>query len=142
MVPEEQVKQTSCPAWGSKTHISSCQVVKEPHVRSAISDYLAQLSLTPVPGRAEPVGNSSVPGEGQCEEGGTQDENCLDKAQGNAVESYRIRFYCKGLIYRISVQFSRSVMSDSLQPHELQYTRPSCPSPTPGVHPNSCPSSR
>ena len=42
----------------------------------------------------------------------------------------------------LSVQFSRSVMSDSLQPHELQHARPSCPSPTPGVHPNSCPSSR
>ena len=41
-----------------------------------------------------------------------------------------------------SVQFSRSVMSDSLQPHELQHTRPPCPSPTPGVHSNSCPSSR
>ena len=40
-----------------------------------------------------------------------------------------------------SVQFSRSVMSDSLQPHELQHTRPPCPSPTPGVHSNSCPSS-
>ena len=41
-----------------------------------------------------------------------------------------------------SVQFSRSVMSDSLQPHELQHIRPPCPLPTPGVHPNSCPSSR
>ena len=41
-----------------------------------------------------------------------------------------------------SVQFSRSVMSDSLQPRELQYSRPPCPSPTLGVHPNSCPSSR
>ena len=40
------------------------------------------------------------------------------------------------------VQFSRSVMSDSLQPHELQHARPPCPSPTPGVHSNSCPSSR
>ena len=40
-----------------------------------------------------------------------------------------------------SVQFSHSVMSDSLQPHELQDARPPCPSPTPGVHPNSCPSS-
>ena len=68
MVPGEQVKETSCPAWGSKTHISSHQVVKEPHVRLAISDYLAQLSLIPVPGRAEPVGNSSIPGEGWCEE--------------------------------------------------------------------------
>ena len=33
-------------------------------------------------------------------------------------------------------------MSDSLWPHELQHTRPPCPSPTPGVHPNPCPSSR
>ena len=41
----------------------------------------------------------------------------------------------------ISVQFSRSVMSDSLQPHESQHARPPCPSPTPGVHANSCPSS-
>ena len=38
-----------------------------------------------------------------------------------------------------SVQFSRSVVSDSLQPHESQHTRPPWPSPTPGVHPNSCP---
>ena len=41
-----------------------------------------------------------------------------------------------------SVQFSHSVMSDSLQPHEPQHTRPPCPSPTPGVHPNPCPLSR
>ena len=41
-----------------------------------------------------------------------------------------------------SVQFSCSVMSDSLQLHELKHTRPPCPSPTPGVHPNSCPLSR
>jgi len=38
-----------------------------------------------------------------------------------------------------SVQFSCLVMSDSLRPHELQHTRPPCPSPTPGVHPNPCP---
>ena len=36
-------------------------------------------------------------------------------------------------------QFSCSVMSDSLQPHELQHARPPCPSPTPGVYPNPCP---
>ena len=37
-----------------------------------------------------------------------------------------------------SVQLSRSVVSDSLRPHESQHARPPCPSPTPGVHPNSC----
>ena len=40
------------------------------------------------------------------------------------------------------VQFSRSVMSDSLQPHEPQHARPPCPSSTPEVHANPCPSSR
>ena len=41
-----------------------------------------------------------------------------------------------------SVQISRSVVSDSLQPHESQHTRPPCPSPTPGVHSDSCPLSQ
>ena len=41
-----------------------------------------------------------------------------------------------------SVQFSHSVVSDSLRPHELQHTRPPCPSPTPRVHSDSCPSSQ
>ena len=41
-----------------------------------------------------------------------------------------------------SVQFSSLVMSVSLGPHELQHSRPPCPSPTPGVHSNSHPSSR
>ena len=40
-----------------------------------------------------------------------------------------------------SVQFSRSVMTDSLRSHESQHARPPCPSPTPGVYSNSCPSS-
>ena len=40
------------------------------------------------------------------------------------------------------VQFSRSVVSDSLRPHGLQHARPPCPSPTPRVYSNSCPSSR
>ena len=41
-----------------------------------------------------------------------------------------------------SVQFSCSIVSDSLWPHELLQARPPCPSPTPGVHPNPCPLSR
>ena len=38
-----------------------------------------------------------------------------------------------------SVQFSHSVVFDSLRPHETQHPRPPCQSPTPGVHPNPCP---
>ena len=41
-----------------------------------------------------------------------------------------------------SVQFSGSVVSDSLRPHESQHARPPCPSPTPGVHSDSRPSSQ
>ena len=41
-----------------------------------------------------------------------------------------------------SVQFSCWVVSDSLRPHESQHARPPCPSPSPGVHSNSCPSSQ
>ena len=55
----------------------------------------------------------------------------------------RIHVICLALyIATSSVQFSCSVMSDSLRPHELQHTRPPCPSPTPGVHSDSCPSSQ
>ena len=46
------------------------------------------------------------------------------------------------LIALSSVQFSRSVVSDSLWPHESQHARPPCLSPTPGVHSNSRPSSQ
>ena len=45
-------------------------------------------------------------------------------------------------LFLSSVQFSRSVVFDYLRPHESQHTRPPSPSPTPGVHANSCASSR
>ena len=50
--------------------------------------------------------------------------------------------HCGRILYELSyssVQFSRSVLSYSLRPHELQHARPPCPSPTPGVHPDPCP---
>ena len=51
-----------------------------------------------------------------------------------------VSYFISGAIS--SVQFSCSVMSDSLQPCESQHTRPPCPSPIPGVYSNPCPSSR
>ena len=45
------------------------------------------------------------------------------------------------LLKLFSVQFSHSVVSESLRPRELQHTRPACPSPSPGVHSDSRPSS-
>ena len=53
--------------------------------------------------------------------------------------------HCTRILYQLSytsVQFSRSVVSNSLQPHEVQHARPPCPLPTPRVYPNSCPLSR
>ena len=44
--------------------------------------------------------------------------------------------------FLVSIQFSHSVVSDSLRPHEPQHARPPCPSPTAGVQPNPCPLSR
>ena len=54
-----------------------------------------------------------------------------------------IQWYYKWIHRSISsVQFSHSVMSDFSRPHELQFARPPCPSPTPGVHSDSHPSSQ
>ena len=53
---------------------------------------------------------------------------------------FSLTLHC--FIFFISVQFSCSVMSDSLQPHGLQHARLPCPSPTPRAYWNTCPSSR
>ena len=57
------------------------------------------------------------------------------------LEGLKKTMYLNNLVQH-SVQFSHSVVSDSLQPHESQHARPPCPSPTPGVHSDSCPSSQ
>ena len=67
-------------------------------------------------------------------------ENKLEVAKNS---DWRVSVLGKGgQRYISSVQFSRSVVSDSLQPHELQHARPPCPSPTPGLHSDSRPSSQ
>ena len=53
----------------------------------------------------------------------------------------KLNAMCKEIQFS-SVQFSHSVMSDSLRPHESQHARPPCLSPAPGVYSNSCPLSR
>ena len=58
------------------------------------------------------------------------------------VINYLVLDIALSFTYYLSVQFSHSVVSDSLQSHEPQHARPPCPSPTPGVHPNSHPLSR
>ena len=65
-----------------------------------------------------------------------QKKNSLFFLEG---QSFSIKFFNW---FTRSVQFSHSVVSDSLRPHESQHARPPCPSPTPGVHPDSRPSSQ
>ena len=64
----------------------------------------------------------------------------------NVLASLNLNFFRVMIIipfsYSCSVQFGCSVMSNSLQPHGLQHSRPPCPSPTPRVYSNSCPLSR
>ena len=65
-----------------------------------------------------------------------------DTKQKNALDLALYHPLLQGEISFSSVQFSRSVVSDSLRPHESQHTRPPCPSPTPRVHADSRPSSQ
>ena len=71
----------------------------------------------------------------------TNPKDCPNYFIGITIYWCLIRASIKKLIFN-SVQFSRSVVSNSLQPHELQHARPPCPSSSPGVHSNSRPSSR
>ena len=67
-------------------------------------------------------------------------------ATKNIPHSTKVESNCKGCkkytLVLLTIQFSHSVVSDSLRPCESQHARPPCPSPTPRVHPNSCPLSR
>ena len=71
-----------------------------------------------------------------------RDKKYLQNGGGGWESIFTISIYLKIDINTYSVQFSRSVVSDSLQPHGLQHARLPCPSPPPGVYPNSCPLSR
>ena len=62
---------------------------------------------------------------------------CCFHEHSNFAKMYQVY-----VIRSSSVQFSHSVVSNSLRPHELQHARPPCPSPTPTVYSNSCPLSR
>ena len=66
----------------------------------------------------------------------------MGEFQGEQGSSKCFNFNCVSISSVSSVQFSCSVMFDSLQPHESQHARPPCTSPTPRVHSNSRPSSR
>ena len=65
----------------------------------------------------------------------------VGSAQTQSLPCSSLYLFPKSTIW-CSVQFSCSVVSNSLRPHEPQHARPPCPSPTPGVYPNSCPFNR
>ena len=133
-----------------------------PLVEQGCGTHLAQMgSRMPGPGRA-PSSPSLSPASptpraaGACAALSPQDHprrerwrspwqlrrRCQNK---HILRSYVLQICCdclKILIHFILFQFSCPVMSDSLQPHESQHTRPPCPSPTPRVYSNSCPLSR
>ena len=67
--------------------------------------------------------------------------NALDTCKAKAINPVELSDYSDPSCFS-SVQFSRSVMSNCLWPHESQHTRPPCPSSTPGIHSDSCPSSQ
>ena len=65
---------------------------------------------------------------------------CFHIVRSNTYLLKKFKTVSKFIIYLyVSVQFSHSVVSDSLQPHGLQHARPPCPSPTPGAYSNPCP---
>ena len=69
---------------------------------------------------------------------GKEDNGCI--VPGQSLEQEEVLL---GVVDQFSsVQISRSVVSDSLRPHESQHARPPCPSPTPRVHSDSCPLSQ
>ena len=67
--------------------------------------------------------------------------NWAPKLTDILLKQYQISLECLDFLVEVSVQFSRSLVSDSLWLHESQHARPPCPSPTPGVHSDSHPSS-
>ena len=84
--------------------------------------------------------------QGQGEPGGTSDSSVHSSTVSSSQITVEValKFFQSTLkpdFAFSSVQFSRSIMSDSLRPRELQLARPPCPSPYPRVHSNSCPSS-
>ena len=93
-------------------------------------------SAGPLPQHPAGVDWHLMASEGLCAQQGPAVEQLGHRACHPAtLSSWRV---CS--CYFSSAQFSCSVVSGSLRHHELQHARPPCPSPTPGVHPNSCPS--
>ena len=93
---------------------------------------------------SEPLGNPKNTGVGGLipSPGDLPDSGIKPGSPALQADSLLAELPGKSYVTFSSVQFSCSVVSDSLRPHELQHARPPCPSPSPGVHSNSHPSSQ
>ena len=78
--------------------------------------------------------------QGKNRDADVENEPVDAREEGKGGTNWKIKIYINTLSQ--FSQFSGSVVSDSLRPHESQHTRLPCPSPIPKVHPNPCPSSR
>jgi len=110
----------------------------------------AELVVNNPPANAEDIGDmSSMLGSGRFPGGGHDNplqysclENPMDTGAWHATVHMVTKIWTRMKWHRLwFTSLQCSVVSDSLRPHELQHARPPCPSPTPGVHPNSRPSS-
>ena len=131
----------------SKEHTQKTQNHLKKIFNQSFSSLLAQTVKVSAYNLGDPgliVGSGRSPGEGN---GNPLQYSCLENPMDGRALQVTVHGVAKSQT-RLSdftftfFQFSCSVMSDSLRPHEPQHARPPCPSPIPGVHPNLCPSSR
>ena len=146
---------TSCLSGRRLSCLGGYCLWKEPFSQGSTSDLPEECGPTPQPGFQSPPWGRSILFSTACQNPRLSSRfifflitfsqlfgsNCSNSLNilSDLFCGILIMFY---LFCIYSVQFSRSVMSDSLRPHGLQHTRLPCPSPTPGVLPNSCPLSQ
>ena len=108
------------------------------HVRLFATPWISVHSTPPCPSPSPGVHSNSRPSSQWCHPAISSSvvlfSSCPQSLPASGFFPVSQLFTRVGQSTRISVQFSRSVVSNSLRPHESQHARPPCPSPTPGVH--------
>ena len=148
LISFKSLTSTSC---CKKTHVSGYCLAWQRWTVSAFpltpSTFQAVLVVKNPPASARDIRDKGlIPGSGRFPGGGHSNPvqySCRESHGQRSLVGYSPYSHKElDLTEVASVQFSCSVMFDSLRPHELQHARPPCPSPTPGVHSDSCPLSQ